>query len=479
MQGYATLVLLNQKPFMKKHLLILSFIGLSGAVNAQTAKIFRNSKVPVAVQKTWVKEFNKQQLKKFSASKTTAANERLAADASYADMGSGVTLADSTKYLYSQGRGSQFNFTDMQYDSYSGNGVKADSSFNYFNSGSGLQISFGTLATYNSTNMVTGFTRRVGNPLTNNTRVEYTYDGAGNLVREVVFNWNSNQWDSTDRTDYTYNSQNQMTQSLTYDISSSQYDNKATYTYNSAGDMTGGLYSFWLMGAWQQVFRMTMTYDANHHVITNLSEDYDISGWVNSALDTFGYNGTDFYTYYEARSWDDMAGAWVNEDLETRTLNSQSLPNIQTNSTWDNMASAYVPDEDVHWFYNTNNNPVKFESYSYSGGTPSTIPDYYTVFYYEYYFPQGVNDVSKNGNITVYPNPATETVKVRWNGSMSNSKAAISLTNTMGQVVYNSMQPVTGNETTLSLNGLPTGTYLLSVKDTEGKPIHTQTIVKQ
>lgn len=466
---------------MKKHLLILSFIGLSGAVNAQTVKIFNNSKVPASIQQKWIAQFNKQS-KANTAFKTTTAKERLAAESGYSDFGSGFTVSDSTKYMYDKDRGSTFDLQYMEYANYGRNeGVKCDSSATYSEQGSGLVISDATKATYNTNNTNSSFVSRNGNPLVNNSRTDYTYDGAGNIIKEVEFSWNqsTNEWDSTRRTTHTFNTQNKITQSVSYDIMSAQDEFKIAYTYNGSGDMTGTTFSIFFVAVWQPIYKITMTYDGNHHVLTNKGEQYDMSGWVNSNFDTSGYNGTDFFTYHVTKIWDTATLSWMNSEKETRTLNSQNLPAIQTTSYWDSATAAWIPDQDIRWTYNTNNNPTKAEYYSYVGSTPSSTPDDKRNYYYEYYFDQGVNTVNKNTTINVYPNPATETVNIRWNSSLKNNMANIQLVNTLGQAVYNNTLQISGNETTVSLNGLPTGNYLLSVKDADGILLQTQTLVKQ
>ena len=74
-----------------------------------------------------------------------------------------------------------------------------------------------------------------------------------------------------------------------------------------------------------------------------------------------------------------------------------------------------------------------------------------------------VRSVTLNAQVqrlTIYPNPASDKIHIEYNNLKQ-----ITITDAMGRVVLN--KQVTGNKTTLTVNGLPKGLYLLRVMNEE------------
>jgi hypothetical protein len=88
------------------------------------------------------------------------------------------------------------------------------------------------------------------------------------------------------------------------------------------------------------------------------------------------------------------------------------------------------------------------------------------------------NTTVNNTDITLYPNPATNEVHVRWTGTETET-ALVSLTDLAGrQLAQGSYSSGVGtNEQTLQLQDLPVGCYLVNVK-VGGRQYHERLIVQ-
>jgi PKD repeat protein len=86
----------------------------------------------------------------------------------------------------------------------------------------------------------------------------------------------------------------------------------------------------------------------------------------------------------------------------------------------------------------------------------------------------GINETAAISNsLTIYPNPASDIIRVSANGVKTTG--SLTITNTVGKIVYNAV--VTEGTTEISLAGFENGVYFIQLKTTNG--IATKKIVKQ
>jgi hypothetical protein len=81
-------------------------------------------------------------------------------------------------------------------------------------------------------------------------------------------------------------------------------------------------------------------------------------------------------------------------------------------------------------------------------------------------WPAGVNNVSANNKVQVYPNPASSEVTIKADNGRYNSFA---ITNSIGQEVM--QQNLTNNETSVNVKALPAGVYYITLKGTDGNVV--------
>lgn len=410
-----------------------------------------------------------------SSSKTTAAKQRLESFMILAYDGSGLLPYDSCKFFYSNGRGSTFNLNDMffnYYDDYSAE-VRFDSYHEYYDNNGSFTYLGKTSANYNSNNSMT---RQLyenydvnSSQLVNSSDIYWTYDANGNVAMEYFLSWNPNnsKWDTLGVKTFMYDIQNNLISDSAYGYTQSQPSTKTDYQYDINNNLTDVTYYTWNGTTWNATGRESNTYTGNNLLETNLYEMMVNGSWQNIYIDSFGYNGTNFYTYDLYKEWDTTSKAWVNSYLEERTLNAQSLPDSQKISSWDTTNKVWEKSADNVWQYNSDNNPTKLFTYVYILGVP--LPNTFLdgTFYYESYFDVSVDELPNNIQATVYPNPASEILNIQLSDATPSS--VISLANVAGQVVWQHKYFAGKKELVRApISGLTPGTYILTVQGNDG-----------
>lgn len=414
-----------------------------------------------------------------SQQKTTATHERLKAFSTYSFDGSGLNLSDSTDYAYSNGRGSKFDYNQMQYVDYGAEStVLYDSSMHFTDMGSGLEIISGQKAAYDNNNVRTSFTELTasGTALVNQTDHKYSYNTAGKMAVEYTLNWNisMSKWDTALRTMYAYNAQNQLIGDSSYSYYSGQMSGKTMYTLDASGNVLVVEDYEWNTG-WKPLSRTTMTYYPSNNIKTSVIESYNVSAFEYDSKDSFGYGTSNIYTYHLSQTWDAGTSAWVNDTKETRTLNTGASAVVsQDVKGWDATTSSWQDYVTIAWNYDTYNNPSLAEITADIMGTPLVVAElHYT---YETYQDTHVGDAKDNNKMTVYPNPATDNVHISWTGNTM-SKGNLTLINMLGQTVYST--EVKGNKAEVSMDNMNPGAYRVIVSNEDGSVRFNQAVIKQ
>ena len=400
--------------------------------------------------------------------KTTATYWRVVATGNHAFDGSSLTPSDSTKYKYSNGRGSSFSISgDLEMDDY---GLEAsimyDSAIKFQNSGSGLEFASLYEGGFNSKNERTRFTTKTpasGGGVANSSEHRADIDANGNITKVTYYTWNngSSQWVANRATERMYDGQGNRVKDSSYNISTTGNTptNMYIYTYDSNGDQVRMLEITWNGTDYDSSFQSFSTY-ANNKVVTVTDQYYDNNQWINDYFDSSGYNGSGIYNYSEYREWDTSAKEWINVEREIRTIGSNGLPATASISEWDTSAKKWEPLADADLVYDSNDNPTKLSVYVYLGGIKLPTPYYVSNLYYEHYFNVGVEGLAKTNTVNVYPNPATSNINIV---SDKLNNATVTLTNMTGQVARTVQVAGSSTKASMNVSGLPAGNYILSI----------------
>jgi beta-glucanase (GH16 family) len=135
------------------------------------------------------------------------------------------------------------------------------------------------------------------------------------------------------------------------------------------------------------------------------------------------------------KTWESTGGGVCNQKGYIKVTGEISTESWAINSYWcNNPANATYPD--------------------------SFIVDYVRV--YDIQVPTGINPLSQNGHIKMFPNPGSERLTVSWEPRIFAGEPEIDIINSTGQVVksFNRVQ----NNSSLEINDLGNGIYLVSFR---------------
>lgn len=416
------------------------------------------------------------------SNKTTGIYWRVASAGNYAFDGTSLAPSDSSRYIYSNARGSAFSSSsDLVLEDY---GLEAevmfDTAYKFQNNGSGLEFSNRYLGAFNSKNERTAFTVQmpgVGG-ITNSNEHRADLDANGNITKETYYTWNvsSSQWVASGATEHMYNGQNQRVKDSSYSISTTGNTpiSMSIYTYDSNGDQEHMLMLMWNGSGFDSSRQAFSTY-TNNQVVSVTEQYYDNNQWINSSFDTTGYNTAGIYNYNEYREWDTANKEWVNVDLETRIIDSKDLPVSAAISEWDNGTKQWNKVADAELTYNNNDLPIRLDVFIYLGGIKLPSPYYISNIYYEHYFDVGIDETTTQEKLNVYPNPASSTINVVLDGRRD---ASITLVNMTGQTLRSLNLATNTQNAVIDITGVPAGNYILNLTSSNMAPARRKVTIQ-
>lgn len=459
---------------MKKYLFTLVLLLVVSSIYAQRKNI-----KSVEDFKKLIKAHNTTSK---SQAKTTAAYWRLSAYSVYQLMGGSHIISDSGKYIYSNARGSSFDFEYMEYEEYGVDGdyknIKADTCYIYRDVGSGFNVNEKYTSIYNSANLCTEFIDQTGAQLPNLYRELGTYDANGNFTVELYQDWNSStgKWDDSYVSYYGYDANNNIISDSSYDHDLGQPDVKGTYTYDVNGNLISSTYYEWNGSSWVGSYASHYQYDGNNRPVLEIYQSFNNGGWNDVSKDSNTYTGSNtIYTTKSQIIWDYNTSKWVNYSMETRTFNTNNTPATQLISNWVVSTNQWEPWKMLEHTYNQNGDIAETKEYPYAGGVKLNNYTQKTAYYYEIYFDVSVKNKEPNNTINIYPNPTTTNINIVLDVQ---KEADISLVNIAGQTVRMLHIANTATKAVMNVDGLPSGNYLLNVQTADAAPTR-QTITIQ
>ncbi len=344
-----------------------------------------------------------------------------------------------------------------------------------------------TVAGYDaSKNMVTFKDVFVDSVINTNMSYVNSFNAANNIEAGYWFHLSGGVPDSVFKQFFTYNTAGLLTKDSIYEyhLGSWHLVAKALYTYNADSNLTQIDYfandtdtSF--TQPLQEKEQYINTYDASHRLLTVLTNMYNGSTLEGYVKDTFAYTGThSFHTSWKEHQYDPINTYWAPMFYMHKTLNGAGYPDTVNIYGFDSLLNSWIPAmmDVVH--YNSFNLPDTLHEYDYNFTSFPSTPSYNTVYYYETYLnTTSAQTVQASEQISIYPNPAKNTITISQH-SGQRSMAEIALVNVNGQVV--SAQRVRGQrEAQLSVKDILPGIYWIFVSDDAGNILHRQAIMKQ
>lgn len=334
----------------------------------------------------------------------------------------------------------------------------------------------------------------------NSYRLLLNYDQEGNLVKEEIQDWFDNTWNISfglaREYDYTKNdtvtivdsmwngNEYEATQMIVeiYVPGTKNYLEMTMYTKDQGTN------------SWLELFRETYTYDLNTNLIELTKQSWIGNGWMNfMRFVDYHYDSLNHrVNKYTTQNWNNTSQQWNNYSIDTfeyydykglvntsyYITNLGLVPSTRSTFLNDSLMNQTVSKYES---WNTQNN--QWESmmhnesiYTYDidsamlSKTDLALVDnnridstYKTVYYYG--IASGQNDV-RAVDVSIYPNPAKNYVKVKLFNVSKSEEIEVRLKNINGQTITS--QFFKTDNIDLDVSNLSTGLYLLQVKSTTG-----------
>ncbi len=460
---------------MKKHLFALGILPLCVATSfAQSPKTLLHKKQQQKLNQLLA--WQQSALPTSSAAKPTAIRERVIAIANYMGTEGLLSLTDSIKYQYSQGRGSAYGF-DFESGHYPGSSfelrrnlefeamepfagagyVHYDSAFYYNPYSTPPELSATAAQTFNNINKIASFVWKEDDDEYAET---YTYDGFGRLTSitndvdegESIWYFYDNDQQTMPSRDSSNNSKGVYTLDDNYrPVHAEMYEKNGgnnwtlSETYRLSYNSRNGLMDTFRVASYGDSIVITFTYEENNTVPASISEyswDLDILNWKNTRH--FGASGL--------------------PDSTTLYLSAEEEGTERTFTTY--------------FTYNDKNNPVK-KAYQMEGDDGNMI-EMEERYYYEEYDDKGssVAGATKvNVQINCYPNPVESALNLHIEGSRAFAPASVNIIDVAGRTVKHIN--IAGARNRIDVSGLHSGIYYITVRDKHNQQSASKMIVKQ
>ncbi len=390
------------------------------------------------------------------AAKTTATDERLLSSVELEYDGATYVPVDSTILNYTGTKGGYFD--DMWY--WWGWNFDVANSYEY--NSPAYELSTRTTFTYDASGNRTIEQTEIWDGFSlsweNQSKTINTYDASNKHITAIQQDWNSSTstWDNNQRTTYTYTSADLM-ESYTYedwDASTSSWENfwKSEFTW-SGTNMIGETGKWWTSPAWENYYRGTYTYDASDNRIAEL-EEY----WSGTAYDTSDLN-------------------------EYSSFVGSHQPQTMIYKTWDATTHTFENAGKFNITYNTGNKPVYMFEEEWDAGTSTWQPyvsSFATRYHYENYSTTaGVYKVTNiGGTAQLFPVPASNnlTININWDEAQP---FTATITDMCGRThITWSVASKKQYQETLSVNQLPAGSYVLTLRGAQGTISQRFSVIK-
>lgn len=172
---------------------------------------------------------------------------------------------------------------------------------------------------------------------TDNDRITYTYDPAGNILTELYETYNNN------------------------------WENFAilTHTYNSSGNEISYLEEHWENGEWVNKIRYNKTYNSSGKMTEKFFEKYAFTtGWVNYARDSYDYDNSGNSILLLCELWSN--GVWVNDMKYTSSFDNNNNPVEKLTQKFTN--GSWVSKNKSTYTYNSSNQMLTWIQEFYTDG---------------------------------------------------------------------------------------------------------------
>jgi len=120
------------------------------------------------------------------------------------------------------------------------------------------------------------------------------------------------------------------------------------------------------------------TYNSNGQISISIQSYFDDIKWVNGEKDLYTYDSNNRLSLYFDQSWDETSLAWVDDYKEIITYNAAGKVSLETGYSWDSSSSTWTPGSTKSYTYNINNQLIADTTTSGSGSSTFKVRIDYT-----------------------------------------------------------------------------------------------------
>jgi hypothetical protein len=316
---------------------------------------------------------------------------------------------------------------------------------------------------------------------------EYTYDDNNNLSYEIFSYWNTstNSWINISKNECTYDANNNVIFEIwsRWDTSTNSwiFSSKYEYTYDDNNNVIFEIYSRWdtSTNSWIFSSKYEYTYDDNNNVISEIYSEWDTStnSWIFDSKYEYTYDANNNLTSEIFSYWDTSTNSWIFDFKYEYTYDANNNIIYEITSYWDTSTNSWIFDSKYEFTYDLtvsidnvlvpnnfdieSNNPILSYFYYYYDGSDFVLDMKY-IFYYSDI--TGINEVTDNYNVSIYPNPANDYLMIN---TTTNENLKIEIYTIRGQSVISTECINNASQMRIDISQLPSGMYFIRIANNQ------------
>lgn len=407
------------------------------------------------------------------------AQMRLMGKAHRTYVSTGNIIEDSTRYFHSGAKGTsagKYKIPEFE--------VMEDSSHVFTKSGTGVKWVGRKVTLYNGSdfNYSTYYTwSDSANNWRNNlrTRIIYASNKPDTVYYDTWSSFGSGSWRASTRIMYTWNSNNiatQTRQTRGFGGANPPWTNRERYTYTwASGNETEMIIAKWKSGAWEDSFKRTTTYTAGK--ATDVSTfKWNGSTWGDDTKSTYAYDGNSRLLTIKR---DIYTGVWEPNRIDTfMYLPANTTPYADTIMRISYLLGSFNNEGKFAYEHLSDGRPTQLVTMSWDGSAWKQTNNQDSIDNWYYDWNVNVENIDlNNSKISIYPSPANTTIHITLGSMVQDKHIQFAIMDMQGRVVKN-WSEYSKAETTMSVNDLPSGNYILNVNDGTFKGVRKFTVSK-
>lgn len=229
------------------------------------------------------------------------------------------------------------NSSNLISNSQNNNLIEKSSRINLFNTRATVW-KWDTIVTYNLSGLMEKFIN--------------TYDVSGNVIVQLIKQWDNNSWVDSIRITKKYNSNDNVLTELTEEWKNNNWQNvqKISHSYNAKDQWSSKLTEQWQNNAWMNSHKSIFFYDTNGNPSKDSNLIWQSNSWINSTIDSITFDVFKKLLNYSYYLWQN--NKWEKANKFTYTYNTQG--NVLTELWEKGQSDNWVNDVRYTYTYDIN-----------------------------------------------------------------------------------------------------------------------------